>query len=600
MPHSTPTARRRRSCDSSPVERGRRGRARRCASTIRDIAASSTSCRSRTRRRDAHDWFAITRRGVARRRRRPRSDPRRRHRGSRPAALRRALPAASSTRAAPRSATGSPRTPAAAASRRPRPRARRALGVRDACRSSRASSCAPTSRTPRRTASPRRPASRARACSARSATTQPRKARRLRRCGRSCARSSERRRESPPVDARARDRPLPGERLVRRRDPPRLPRRPASTSRAGSTARSPSSTTSACAELAEYASELGRATLRSLAPASIARRPRRRPLVPALHARARARARAAARAAPPAAAAGSADARPRSRSCSRALEGDGAARAPKPRARRARLLGRAAQREAVGLDLADVDFEQELVHVRGKGGKERVVPLGEEAALLARALSRATRAPAARTRRRERALPLRPRAAARHEHAAPDLAASAPAAARVRDAPARGRRRPAHDPGAARPFALSRRRRSTATSTASACAASTTRRTRGRRAADPRARSDRSRASSRCSRRGARRGRSTPTGATSPHLTAFLGGSPASATTDDLERYLAELRAAGLAPATIARRTAALRSFYRHQQLLGARDGQPGRRARPAAAPPRSCRARSRPARPSG
>jgi site-specific recombinase XerD len=37
--------------------------------------------------------------------------------------------------------------------------------------------------------------------------------------------------------------------------------------------------------------------------------------------------------------------------------------------------------EAVGLDLRDVDFEQELVHVRhGKGAKERVVPLGEEAA----------------------------------------------------------------------------------------------------------------------------------------------------------------------------------------------------------------------------
>jgi site-specific recombinase XerD len=37
--------------------------------------------------------------------------------------------------------------------------------------------------------------------------------------------------------------------------------------------------------------------------------------------------------------------------------------------------------ETVGLDLADVDFEQESVHVRGKGGKHRVVPLGERAAL---------------------------------------------------------------------------------------------------------------------------------------------------------------------------------------------------------------------------
>jgi site-specific recombinase XerD len=36
--------------------------------------------------------------------------------------------------------------------------------------------------------------------------------------------------------------------------------------------------------------------------------------------------------------------------------------------------------EAVSLDLADVDFEQEQVCILGKGGKERVVPLGEEAA----------------------------------------------------------------------------------------------------------------------------------------------------------------------------------------------------------------------------
>lgn len=37
--------------------------------------------------------------------------------------------------------------------------------------------------------------------------------------------------------------------------------------------------------------------------------------------------------------------------------------------------------EAVALDLGDVDFDRESVHVRGKGGKERVVPLGEESTL---------------------------------------------------------------------------------------------------------------------------------------------------------------------------------------------------------------------------
>src|SRR5918996_594872 len=46
--------------------------------------------------------------------------------------------------------------------------------------------------------------------------------------------------------------------------------------------------------------------------------------------------------------------------------------------------------EAVGLDLGDVDFDREQLHVRGKGGKERIVPLGEEAAhLLARYLHEA-------------------------------------------------------------------------------------------------------------------------------------------------------------------------------------------------------------------
>ena len=123
--------------------------------------------------------------------------------------------------------------------------------------------------------------------------------------------------------------------------------------------------------------------------------------------------------------------------------------------------------EAVGLDLGDVDFEQELVHVRGKGGKERVVPLGEEAALVARALPRDAR-PQLASRRRERVLPLRARPPARHEHAAPHrrrtrtgcgtrsrriCSKAAPTCARSRSCSATRR---------------SRRRRSTATSTASA------------------------------------------------------------------------------------------------------------------------------------
>lgn len=73
-----------------------------------------------------------------------------------------------------------------------------------------------------------------------------------------------------------------------------------------------------------------------------------------------------------------------------ALEGDG----PLPLRNRAlvELVYSAGLRssEAVGLDLADVDFDREQLHVRGKGGKERIVPLGEEAGhLLARYLHQA-------------------------------------------------------------------------------------------------------------------------------------------------------------------------------------------------------------------
>jgi integrase/recombinase XerD len=54
-----------------------------------------------------------------------------------------------------------------------------------------------------------------------------------------------------------------------------------------------------------------------------------------------------------------------------------------------------------------------------------------------------------------------------------------------------------------------------------------------------------------------------------------LGHSPARAGVEDVERYLASLRADGLAGSTIARRTAAIRSFFRHQVLVGARGDNP-------------------------
>jgi integrase/recombinase XerD len=58
-------------------------------------------------------------------------------------------------------------------------------------------------------------------------------------------------------------------------------------------------------------------------------------------------------------------------------------------------------------------------------------------------------------------------------------------------------------------------------------------------------------------------------------VSAFLGGSPAQATADRLAEYVAGMRARGLAATTIARRIAALRSFYKHQMLVGARDDNP-------------------------
>jgi integrase/recombinase XerD len=58
-------------------------------------------------------------------------------------------------------------------------------------------------------------------------------------------------------------------------------------------------------------------------------------------------------------------------------------------------------------------------------------------------------------------------------------------------------------------------------------------------------------------------------------LREWLRRPVSAATLDDLETYTAQLRADGLSAATLARRTAAARTFFRHLQLIGARDDNP-------------------------
>jgi len=56
---------------------------------------------------------------------------------------------------------------------------------------------------------------------------------------------------------------------------------------------------------------------------------------------------------------------------------------------------------------------------------------------------------------------------------------------------------------------------------------------------------------------------------------AFRGGPLVDSTTDELERWIAQMRADGLSAATIARRAAAVRSFFRQLVLLGGRPDNP-------------------------
>ncbi len=58
-------------------------------------------------------------------------------------------------------------------------------------------------------------------------------------------------------------------------------------------------------------------------------------------------------------------------------------------------------------------------------------------------------------------------------------------------------------------------------------------------------------------------------------LAASRDGAVADATLEELERWLAGMRAAGLAPATMARRASAVRTYFRHLVLIGMRDENP-------------------------
>jgi site-specific recombinase XerD len=58
-------------------------------------------------------------------------------------------------------------------------------------------------------------------------------------------------------------------------------------------------------------------------------------------------------------------------------------------------------------------------------------------------------------------------------------------------------------------------------------------------------------------------------------LAASTSGAPGDATPDELERWVAEMRARGLASSTIARRVSAARAYFRHLVLIGRRDDNP-------------------------
>src|SRR3569833_855720 len=291
----------------------------------------------------------------------------------------------------------------------------------------------------------------------------------------------------------------------------------------------------------------------------------RRPPVPPACAGAGPAARRAARAEAAAAPPRGAEAR-RGRAGARVARGRRPARAAQPRARRARLLRGPAQRRGVQPRSRRRRLRAGArARARGQGREGPRRPARRGSGVLGLALS-PRRTARSRAWRERCPLPLGARQAARHVDAAPPDPAPAQAAPRLRDAPARGRRRPADDPGAARPLVavddadVQPRRREAAAQ--------------GLRLGAPPVVNEVD------AYLAVRAARLAPRAVEAyrrdlADLTTFLGGSPADATTAQLETYVAQMRADGLKATTNDRRIAAVRGFYRHQQLVGARGGTP-------------------------
>src|SRR5262249_39782301 len=55
----------------------------------------------------------------------------------------------------------------------------------------------------------------------------------------------------------------------------------------------------------------------------------------------------------------------------------------------------------------------------------------------------------------------------------------------------------------------------------------------------------------------------------------FLDGPVTRATLEDLERWVASMRAAGLSQSTVARRVSTVRTYFRHAVLIGTREDNP-------------------------